>query len=296
MQELKRHFPVATDEVKQMVLSIFADTKKHFTDKLDSSKIKLMDKYFSKYCLLINQVDLVSVEVNFAENACKWVINEVIPAFVALAKESTEIKTNEIRSFLQIGFSHLDHLITKLIKGPQDAAESILVDSVCEKFILSLMELYPLLANNEEKQLCCFAFFCETLNLTSYRLNQDTNLKVSDFMSQQIKKCSKPALYSEEVQAAYFELLFSLMDKSLQVLASNAGLDFLIAVSTVPTLSRFDKNLRQLILSHKKKDFVFTANNKSAFYTLVLNTVKRAAKLDQFQSLELLSTTAAELH
>ena len=85
------------------------------------------------------------------------------------------------------------------------------------------MELFACFAGNEEKQLCCFAFICETINLTSYTFETEVFERVTEFLAQHIKRCAKPSYYSEEVQTAYFELLFSLMDKSFQVLASSAG-------------------------------------------------------------------------
>lgn len=64
-------------------------------------------------------------------------------------------------------------------------------------------------------------------------------------------------------------------------------------MSNVPTLQKYDRQLRALILSHKKKDFAGVA--KSVFYTLLKNVLKRVDKLELFRSLEILSTTAADL-
>jgi hypothetical protein len=141
-------------------------------------------------------------------------------------------------------------MVTKMLAGGRaDTTERILVESLCDRFIGQQIELFGCFAGKEEKQLCSFAFICETVNLASFAMSSIALEKVTEFLSQQIKKCAKPAFYSEEVQGAYFELLFSLMDKSFQVFASKAGLEFLAIVANSPLLLKFERNLRQLILS-----------------------------------------------
>ncbi len=77
--------------------------------------------------------------------------------------------------------------------------------------------------------------------------------------------------------------------------ASKAGLEFLAIVANSPLLQKFDRNLRQLILSQKKKDFVFQANGKSAFYTVIFKVIRRINKLTSFEAIDILQTTAADL-
>ena len=128
---------------------------------------------------------------------------------------ATEVQVSEVKSFLQLGFSYVDHLVTKMLAGGMsDTTERIYVESLCDRFIGQQMELFAFFAGKEEKQLCSFAFICETVNLASFAMSAQALEKVTEFLSQQIKRCSKPAFHSEDVQGAYFELLFSLMDKS----------------------------------------------------------------------------------
>jgi hypothetical protein len=53
-------------------------------------------------------------------------------------------------------------------------------------------------------------------------------------------------------------------------------------VANVPTLGKFEKNLKHLLLQHKKKDFVLQASNKSAFSTAVLKVLRHISKVDLF--------------
>jgi len=89
--------------------------------------------------------------------------------------------------------------------------------------------------------------------------------------------------------------MFQLLEKSFHLFASSAGQEFLLILSAMPTLSRFDKNLKHLLLAHKKKDASYQTKEKSPFYTVVLKVLRKASKLDSFQALDLLSTTAADI-
>jgi hypothetical protein len=66
-------------------------------------------------------------------------------------------------------------------------------------------------------------------------------------------------------------------------------------LSTVPTLARYDKNLKHLLLAQKKKDHSYSLTDKSPFYSVILKTLRRASKLESFNALDLLSTTAADI-
>lgn len=84
------------------------------------------------------------------------------------------------------------------------------------------------------------------------------------------------------------------MDKSPRIFASNAGQEFVMVIANVPQLIKHEKNLRQLLLSYKKRDFI-DKTKRSVFYTMMLNVLIKMNKLDQFNALDLLSTTSADL-
>jgi hypothetical protein len=45
----------------------------------DKSKLTLMSKFFAKYCLLVNQVELAQLlDAKVIESSAKWATNEVL--------------------------------------------------------------------------------------------------------------------------------------------------------------------------------------------------------------------------
>lgn len=70
-----------------------------------------MAKYLTKYNVLINQLDLHLVinDDEFIEQATKWTITQAVNICTQSLDEAP-IKINDLRAFLQIAFSHLDHL------------------------------------------------------------------------------------------------------------------------------------------------------------------------------------------
>ena len=123
-----------------MIKSMFQDMKVKMEESktMSQDKVTLMAKYFAKYSLMINQIDLAQiVDAGFVESASKWTVNDVIPGFLDFAKEESEgIKIAEIRAYLQVAFSHVDHLFTRLLASAQaDAREKIFVEAICQKFI-----------------------------------------------------------------------------------------------------------------------------------------------------------------
>lgn len=88
--------------------------------------VTLMAKYFQKYSLLINQVDLAQVvDTGFLEMSVKWAVTELLSLFAERIPDLAEsLKITELRAFLQICFSHVDHLITKLLGGKDGQPEA----------------------------------------------------------------------------------------------------------------------------------------------------------------------------
>ena len=84
------------------------------------------------------------------------------------------------------------------------------------------------------------------------------------------------------------------MDKSPKVFVSKAGSDFLIAIANVPTLAKHERNLRQLLLGYKKRDWI-DVSKRSIFYSIIFNLIVKIKKIEQYQALDLLSTTSADL-
>ena len=77
-----------------------------------------MAKYFAKYSLLINHVELSQiVEERFIETSARWATSEVIQSLDShfTNVESNPATINELRAYLQFAFSHLDHLTSDLI-------------------------------------------------------------------------------------------------------------------------------------------------------------------------------------
>jgi hypothetical protein len=49
---------------------------------------------------------------------------------------ASEVQVSELKSFLQLGFSYVDHLVTKMLAGGMsDTTERIYVESLCDRFI-----------------------------------------------------------------------------------------------------------------------------------------------------------------
>jgi len=60
---------------------------------------------------------------------------------------ATEVQVNEVKSFLQLGFSYVDHLVTKMLAGGMsDTTSRIYVEALCDRFIGLQIELFSLFA------------------------------------------------------------------------------------------------------------------------------------------------------
>ena len=111
-----------------------------------------------------------------------------------------------------------------------------------EQFLEQMIQIYSKLNDNQDAQMCVFAFICEVTHLALDESASDSiTAKLNDFFIPCIKKIARPTCYSEEIQTAYIDLIFGLLKKSIPFLKSTAGSDFVITIAIVPTLSKHDK-------------------------------------------------------
>ena len=217
-----------------------------------------MAKYLTKYNVLINQIDLHQVinDDEFIEQATKWTISQVTNVF-AQSFNDVDIQINDLKAFLQFPFSHLDHLESKqhnsqmstivnnLMNGELedvDPSKQIFISKMKEQFLEQMIQIYFKLNDNQDAQMCVFAFICEVTHLALDESASDSiTAKLNDFFIPCIKKIARPTCYSEEIQTAYIDLIFGLLNKSIPFLKSTAGSDFVITIAIVPTLSKHDK-------------------------------------------------------
>ena len=217
-----------------------------------------MAKYLTKYNVLINQIDLHQVinDDEFIEQATKWTISQVTNVF-AQSFNDVDIQISDLKAFLQFPFSHLDHLESKqhnsqmstivnnLMNGELedvDPSKQIFISKMKEQFLEQMIQIYSKLNDNQDAQMCVFAFICEVTHLALDESASDSiTAKLNDFFIPCIKKIARPTCYSEEIQTAYIDLIFGLLNKSIPFLKSTAGSDFVITIAIVPTLSKHDK-------------------------------------------------------
>lgn len=60
---------------------------------------------------------------------------------------------SDLRAFLQLGFSHIDHLFTRLLQqaGGAEARDKILVEALSETFLEQQLVLFNLFSGSQEK-------------------------------------------------------------------------------------------------------------------------------------------------
>lgn len=105
--------------------------------------------------------------------------------------------------------------------------------------------MYHKLKDNQDGQMCVFAFICEVTHFALEESASDSiTTKLNDFFIACIQKIARPSCYSEEIQTAYIELIFGLLNKSIPFLKSTAGSEFVYTIAIVPTLAKHDKSLR----------------------------------------------------